>query len=691
MAALIHLRGYWRAYLLNGVFVCLVLFTHTLAYGDEIRSGEFHLLDQAGERRAGLTATEVEIRVDGMLARVVVKQNFRNPAADWAEGRYVFPLPANSAVDYMAMVIGERRIVGKIREREQARAIYESAKRAGKKASLLSQQRPNLFTNRVANIPPGQSIRVELHYLQLLPYDQGRFSLRVPTTLTPRYIPGQILGANPEERPDTLQFEDETGWARPTDRVPDAPAITPPMVSSNKATKLRLRAVIKPGFPLDRLESLHHPARLSRQSSTHRLELQAGATLDRDVVIEWQPAVGQAPMAAALTEAMDGDHYALMMVMPPQELREDSVLPRETVFIVDTSGSMAGNSIEQAKSALLAGLQQLRPADRFNILEFNSRTRPLWRDAKAASPRHLSQAAAFVRGLYADGGTEMRPALELALRKKESPGYLRQVVFITDGSVGNEAELFRLISRECGDNRLFTVGIGSAPNGHFMEKAAEAGRGSFTYIGAQKNLERAMRDLFHKLRNPVMADIEVDFGSASPEFFPKQLPDLYAGEPLVFAARFRGSMPAHLLVRGRRNGEDYAQRLALPPAGGSKSIHKLWARKKLAALYQRERNAGASAPDSSVEDDIVQLAVHHQLMSKYTSFVAVEERPSRPAEARLRSHSIPNAMPAGNAMAIPLPAGALGLNVRWALALLCILGLVFVVWAGKKAEANGHV
>lgn len=682
MAAFIHLRAYWRAYLLNLIFVSLLLTTHTLAYGDELATGEFRLLTSDGQEAATLQATDVEVKVSGILARVIIKQRFHNPAAHWAEGEYVFPLPPNSAVDYMAMTIGEREIIGTIRERQAATKIYEAAKQSGKKASLISQQRPNLFTNRVANIAPGETIEVELHYLQTLHYDQGRFTLRVPTTLTPRYIPGQAfsqVSMNADER--YLNVDSGSGWATATNQVPDAGSITPPMQASDKAATLRLHATINAGVPLAKVESLHHPADIRQQLSLHRLELKPGAKLDRDVVLEWQPAIGHAPLAAALGEQIEAQHYYLLMVMPPQGLQTDSVLPRETIFIIDTSGSMAGGSIAQAKRALLSGLEQLKPTDRFNIVEFNSHTRPLWRDAVDASAANLRHAVAFVNRLNASGGTEMKDALEFALRGEEGPkGYVRQVVFITDGSVGNEGELFELIALRRGNSRLFTVGIGAAPNNHFMQKAADAGRGSFTYVGSQSEVGRAITDLFHKLQNPVMTDIQLDLASANAEQFPQQAPDLYAGEPLIIATKFTGPVPAYIQIKGRRNGKDYQQRLALSPAANAVDISKLWARKKLQQLYDDERSSRSSPGDSHTDtkQEIIDLALAHQLMSKYTSFVAVESTISRPADARLKTRAIPNAMPAGNTMAIPLPAGALGLKAKWLLACFALAALLLL-------------
>lgn len=691
MAALTHLQEYWRAYLLNLIFVVLLLTSHTIAYGDEVSSGEFRLLGAEAPNSAQLLSTNVDVQVNGMLARVVLVQRFVNAGDQWVEGEYVFPLPADSAVDYMAMSIGERKIVGEIREREAAQRVYDAAKKAGKKASLVAQQRPNLFTSRVANIGPGESIEVELQYLETLHYDQGSFSLRVPTTLTPRYIPGQAFHHHADADGRQLSIDLGSGWARATDQVADAPLITPPMLPSHRAAQLKLSAHINAGLPLTEVKSIHHPATVEQQSSSHHIELEEGARLDRDVVLEWRPLAGQAPVAAAFGERLGDDYYYLVMVMPPQDLDDEAILPRETVFVIDTSGSMAGTSMVQARQALLAGLERLKPRDRFNVVEFNSHNRPLWQNAVEATPANLLRASRFVEGLDAGGGTEMKPALEFALAGEAPTDYLRQVVFITDGSVGNETELFELIRQRRGDSRVFTVGIGSAPSSHFMQQAAESGRGTFTYIGSQDEVARRITDLFHKLQSPLMSNIQLDYGATAAEQFPQTLPDLYAGEPLIVAARFKEQAPGYLLVNGQRNGQAFQQQLALPAAPSDKDVSKLWARRKLHQLYGDERKASDSVRLEDIKARISELAMDHRLMSKYTSFVALEQSPSRPARVPLRHEAIPNAMPAGNTMAIPVPAGALGLAEKWLVAVLAMGGLLLLHWRRIGCRSVHHV
>jgi len=641
-----------------------------------------------------------------MIARVVVQQTFSNSSAEWVEGEYVFPLSTNSAVDYMAMKIGERVVVGQIREKEQARREYEQAKVTGRKASLVSQQRPNLFRNEVANIGPGDTIMVELHYVETLSYDQGRFSLRLPTTITPRYIPGQAFHYLPTAFDGEIEVEG-SGWALPTDQVPDAHLITPPMVPGNEASPLSLTATIDGGLSLADVASLHHPATISEDNNIYTVALDPGATLTRDVVLRWTPQTGRAPVAAVFKERVNNSDYLLLMLMPPQQLANNAPLPREIIYVIDTSGSMGGVSIAQAREALLDGLTRLDPQDRFNVIEFNSSFRPLWPSAVSATSANISNAESFVQNLAAHGGTRMAPALSFALSGSAPEGFVRQVVFVTDGAVGNESALFDLIENQRGNSRVFTVGIGSSPNSHFMERAAEAGRGSFTYIGSQSAVAESMSDLFYKLEYPIVTNIGWDFGGSSAEVFPARAPDLYAGEPLILAAKLAQEMPDQVIINGMANGNRFAQSMELSQGKDAQSISKLWARRKLSELYSIRSGSPEQAEET--KQAIIQLALEHQMMSRHTSFIAVGDKVSRPPQWMLNREVVPNAMPEGNTMAIPqtvpavpqapdhrllasasearqssrtavpLPRGALGIRSQALISVFALFGLLLIV------------
>ena len=613
----------------------------TIANGmspDEVQAGNLLLRMEQGYATATLLDTDVNIAVNGLVARVSVMQEFKNDGPEWVEGIYVFPLPDRAAVDHMRLYIGDRFIEGEIREKEKARKEYEQAKQAGKKTSLVEQQRANLFTTSVANIAPGETIVVEIEYLEDIRYDDGTFSLRFPMTLTPRYIPGQAL---PDRKGN--------GWSPDTTLVDDASVITPPMVSASRGHKVSVRASVNAGMPLEIIASRYHPVNVSEAGGRYLVNLTGSRSpMDHDFELVWRPVPAKAPRAMVFTETIGGQPHYLLMVVPPESAAEtDGHMPREMIFIVDTSGSMHGVSIEQAKQALRRALDTLRPGDRFNVVEFNSHTNPLFPASVAATPSNLANAQNFVKQLNANGGTEMYPALQFSLRTPAQDGHLRQIIFITDGAVGNEEGLFQLIEQQLDGARLFTVGIGSAPNGWFMRKAAEAGRGTFTIISALHEVGEKMERLFRKLEHPQVTNIDIQWPSGTIiDGYPAMVPDLYLGEPVTVKARAATAFRPGDTVRimGDSVGGTWFSDISLDDEQQSPGIAALWARARIANLLDKQRR-GANADE--IRTAVVQTALTHHVVSKYTSLVAVDKTPARPAGDPLSSEQVPNLMAYG--------------------------------------------
>jgi len=608
---------------------------------NDMQSGSLLLKMQDGYSTATLLNTDVELRISGLIARVSVRQEFRNTSSEWVEGVYVFPLPDTAAVDRMRLHIGDRFIEGEIQEKEQAKKTYEQAKSEGKKTSLVEQQRANLFTTSVANIAPGELVAVEIEYLEDVRYEEGQFSIRFPMTLTPRYIPGAALA-------DRVG----SGWAADTDRVADASAITPPQVSSSRGHKLSLSAEVNAGMPLEIIASRYHPVSVSEDTGQYSISLQSNTVaMDHDFELVWRPVPSAAPRAMSFIETIDDKPYYLLMVMPPnQEKLSLATMPRETVFIIDTSGSMHGVSIQQAKRAVQLALKGLKSTDRFNVIEFNSVTNSLFTSSQPVTPESISEASSFVQKLEANGGTEMRPALSMALDSPSSEQHLRQIVFITDGSVGNEDELFSMIESRLGAARLFTVGIGSAPNSWFMRKAAEAGRGSFTFISALHEVREKMEGLFQKLEQPQVTNIAVDWpSSVVVDSFPSVVPDLYLGEPVSVKVEASGEFRPddRIRISGDSMGGGWTADLPVGAAASSPGIAALWARARIDELMDVERRS--TEPDE-VRAAIVDTALAHHLVSKYTSLVAVDKTPVRPVDKSLNSEQVPNLLPHGQSM-----------------------------------------
>jgi len=605
----------------------------------DITQGSLILRSGDGAQPAPLLQTEVQMQVAGLVARVRVRQRFTNPGSGWAEGIYVFPLPEDAAVDRMNMQIGERRIEGQIKERAEAKRTYREAARSGRKASLVEQQRPNVFTTSVANIAPGEAVTVELEYQQNVRYDAGRFSLRFPMVVGPRYIPGVAVEQG---------NEDGGGWSPDTTEVPDASRITPPVrhPKHGPINPVRLDIELDAGVPLERVASPYHAIRSDKQGAGryHVTLAEGDVPADRDFVLEWQARASAAPQSAGFIEHKDGEHYVSLMLLPPVSTEKSLRTPREAVFVIDVSGSMQGASIEQAKQALRLALEKLTPQDRFNVIRFSNVTSALYAQPQPASAENLIRAAAFVDALHANGGTEMAPALRAALAGQAPPGYLRQVVFLTDGAVGNEERLFEIIRADLGASRLFTIGIGSAPNSHFMRTAAEYGRGTFTYIGAVNEVRARMEELFRKLERPALTDIQVEWPpGVEVEAWPNRIPDLYVGEPLTISARLR-SLPDSLVVRGRFAGQPWQGALRLADTKQHAGVAVLWARRKIEALSVQTRNA---QDQDALRQAIVDVAMRHHLVSRHTSLVAVDVTPARGDGDALHTRNVPTNLPRG--------------------------------------------
>ncbi len=587
---------------------------------------------------APLVATEVEIDVGGIVATTIVRQHFVNPTDGWLEGRYVFPLPEDSAVNRMTISLGDRIIEARIAERKAARRTYEQARREGRRAALVEQHRPNLFTNDVANIPPHGRIAVELRYLSRLRYDDGKFSLRFPLVVAPRFDPGQRTAALVRHAPERLGGSAQIRTIPVRDTSREAP-LNPVTLAINLDAGVPLAAVDSPSHAIDAEKA---------GTGKRRIALRGKAVpADRDFVLHWTPEAAAAPRVASFRERIGNDLYLLAMILPPAPDRAAPPPPRDVVFILDRSGSMGGKSIRAARAALETAIDRLRPDDRFNLIRFSDRTDALFAAVRPAGGSAALMAKVFLRATEADGGTVMRPALIRALGAQAPDGRLRQVVFLTDGAVANETELFREIASRLGPTRLFTVGIGSAPNGYFMRKAAEAGRGAYVYISDLDAVEIETARLFGKLENPARTDIEALWSGGdaamAPETYPGIVPDLYAGEPAVLISRLPATALETDAALTLRSG-DWTSQVALAAARPATGIGALWARAKIMALTDSRREG---VPEDAVAAAVTEIALTHSLVTRYTSLVATERERVRPEDTAITSGDVPLNLPHG--------------------------------------------
>ncbi len=610
---------------------------------NDMTSGSLLLKSKDGKYlEAPRLGADYSVTISGPTGRTILTQRFSNPANGWVEGVYVFPLPETAAVDTLKIVAGNRVIVGEVKEKQEAKVIYEEAKAAGQTASLLEQERPNLFTNSVANIGPHETVVVQIEYQETIRQSNGSYSLRLPLVVVPRYMPAPIV--------QTVDFGGNGYGSTVNDPVPDRDRIQPPVLDprvNDPVNPVSISVDLSAGFALDAVTSHHHAVKVETLDDSHRKLVLDGVDVpaDRDFELTWT-AKGAAPQVGLFRETVKGKDYLLATVTPPSVAATGPVKPRETIFVIDNSGSMDGPSMQQAKDALLQGLETLKPQDRFNVVRFDDTFDVLFRDAVPANREYLDQARAFVSALQANGGTEMVPALKAALIDGNAADSktLRQVVFITDGAIGNEQELFATIGQGRGRSRIFMVGIGSAPNTYLMTRAAEMGRGTFTLISEVDQVKARMEELFNKIGQPVVTGLSATLDGSAAVLSPSQLPDLYRGEPVLMMAE-AATLKGTLKVDGMIGDTPWTVSLPVSAAAQGKGISKLWAHRKVAEIETASTLNQISMDEANRQ--VLSVALTHQIVSSQTSLIAVDKTPKRPLNQPLTRAEVPLNLPAG--------------------------------------------
>jgi len=568
-----------------------------------------------------LVHTDAVFDVRGLVAAATVTQLYENSSSSPIEAVYVFPLPHDAAVYDMEIRIGNRIIRSKIREREEARRTYEAAKSAGKRTALVEEERPNIFTASVANIMPGDHIAVHLRYTEPLGWEDNRVRLEFPMVVGPRYIAGtQSTG------------QSGTGWARDTESVPDASRVTP--IVRNPASRsghdISVNVDLDPGFDTSSITSVSHAINVTRLADgRHHVELAAGAVLpNKDFILEVRRAeTAKTKVQLFLSPKKEaGEGHFLLAAFPPTAQPTERP-PVEMLYMIDISGSMAGTSIEQARGALLDALEKLRPIDRFAILAFNSTYQEFSAEPLQATPENLAAARRYVRHLEANGGTEMLPALMHLMTKPKTPGQVRTIILLTDGDLGNEEQIFAAMRRNLGDARLYTIGIGSAPNIFLASKMAQFGRGRFTHIADVSEIKEQMRRVFASIENPVLTDVKLSFeGVAVSNVYPEHIPDLFSGQPLFVYGQITNGRVGKVHLTAGAGNEQYEA--TIPVNVGKATFHPgitvMWARQRVEDLMDRWRQAEENNK-AEIRDGLVAHAIQYNLVTRFTSLVAVEE------------------------------------------------------------------
>lgn len=589
-----------------------------------------------------LRRTSVTAEISGPLGRTRVRQEYGNPYSEVIEAVYVFPLPAMAAVTDFVLEAGGRRIVGLVRPREEAERIYRLARARGQTASLLTQERPNLFTQSVANVEPGGEVSVELTFFERLAYEDGFFEWVFPMVVGPRYVAGQpqAAGTSDPEAGDggarATSGGPPGGTAPPTDRVPDADRITPPVLAPGEASghRIDLTVTVESPVPIRELEVPSHRVLVTEEGPTRRRVRLADddRVPNRDFVLRFRLA-GEATELGLLAHRQGTDGYFLLNLQPPLDPADAEVMPREITFILDVSGSMSGLPLDVARELVLAALDRLRPDDRFNLFTFASGNGQLWPEARPGTRENLAAARSFLGHQEGGGGTEMLAGVARALAGSHDPAALQMFVFLTDGFVGDEDAILRLVREERGDARFFAFGIGSSVNRYLIDGVGEhGGGGSEVVLPRPGEVERAARRLLALIDSPVLVDLSLDWrGLPVEEVYPRRLPDLYAGGTLDLVGRYRvaeGGEPRRgtAVLTGRLGARwvSYEVEVELPAAEvGNAVLGPVWARRKIHDLSGRLLTAEDGERPRLVRA-ITDLALEHRLASAYTAFVAVD-------------------------------------------------------------------
>ena len=520
--------------------------------------GSLTIIDPKGNATGfcPLKHTDVKASISGFIARVDVVQEFENPAKDKIEAVYTFPLPPGAAVDSMTITAGDRVIQGKIKRREEARQIYERAKRQGRLAGLLDQERPNIFTQAVANIAPGAKVKVNISYVDTLEYESGTYNFNFAMVVAPRYIPG-TKGTG----------RSGGGWAPDTDRVPDASRITPPVTpeGTRAGHDISVEVSLDAGVPISALQCPTHDVDVERPGPRQAVvRLKDKAVIpNKDFILKYDAAAKRVQDAVLTHHDARGGFFTLIL-QPPDRVAVSETTPKEIVFVLDTSGSMSGFPIEKAKEAMRLALDGLNPNDTFNLITFAGDTAILFPKPVRATAENMRKAQEFLQSRYGSGGTEMMKAIRAALAPSGEEGHVRVVCFMTDGEVGNDMEIISEVQKHP-EARVFSFGIGSSVNHFLLDNMAKYGRGEVEYVGLNDDGSKAARRFHERVRSPLLTDISIDWvGLAVTGVYPQRVPDLFAARPLVITGRYDKAGSGVIRLRGRWRGATSRARSASP-------------------------------------------------------------------------------------------------------------------------------
>ncbi|MEP7213760.1 MAG: TonB family protein [Acidobacteriota bacterium] len=586
---------------LLGVLVCLAagVFAQTPTEGSLYAAGK------NGKELGAcpLKSTAVKTEISGFLARVNVRQEFENNFTEPIEAVYTFPLSQNGAVDNMTMTIGSRVVRGKIKRRDEARQIYDAAKAEGKTTSLLDQERPNIFTQSVANIMPGESVVIEISYVETLKYEDGAYEFVFPMTVGSRYIPGSVK---------------------------DAAKISPPVTATRNGSDISIEVNLNAGVPVEEIRSTSHAIdQINFAPNAARVTLRGEKTIpNKDFILRYD-VTGKRIEDAVLVHRDERGGFFTMILQPPDKIASEDRTPKEIVFVLDTSGSMHGFPIDKAKEAMKLSLEGLYPDDTFNLITFAGDTSVLFERPVPATQSNLERAEAFLDSRQGGGGTEMMKAIQAALEPSDAQDHLRIVCFMTDGYVGNEGEIIAEIQKHP-QARVFSFGIGSSVNRFLLDKMAAEGKGEAEYVALTDDGSKAAKKFYERVRTPLLTDLSIDWnGMPVADIYPGKMSDLFSAKPVILHGRYTKPGTGTIKLKGKVAGQDYTREIAVnfPEAEAANDVlSTLWARTRIDALSSDKLKTENASKAADFDTQITNLGLEFRLLTEFTSFVAVEER-----------------------------------------------------------------
>jgi Ca-activated chloride channel family protein len=601
--------------------------------------GSLRALDAKGQPASlcPLKHTDVRAEISGFLARVNVTQEFANPFDEKIEAVYTFPLPQGAAVDRMTMKVGERTVEGKIMRREEARVTYDEARARGQVASLLDQERPNIFTQSVANVAPGAQVFITISYVETLKYEEGSYEWSFPMTVGERYAPAHQGEA-------------------------DAARVSPPRVPKGMRAghDVSVEVALDAGLPVESFASATHEIEVAREGERRAVvRLREKAVVpNKDFTLKYGVAGRKIEDAVlAHRDARDGrGGFFTLILQPPDRVTAEDVMPKELVFVLDTSGSMEGFPLDKAKEAMRLALDGLYPQDTFNLITFAGDTDILFPQPVPATPENLEKAKKFLSSRDGGGGTEMMKAIRAALDPSDAQGHVRVVCFMTDGMVGNDWEIISEVQKHP-NARVFAMGFSSTPNRFLLDKMAEYGLGEVEYVADGDDGSAAARRFHRRVREPLLTDLSIEWsGLAVEDVYPKRIPDLFSAKPVVISGRYAGGGRGVIRLKGRMSGHDFVREIAvtLPDAEESHDVlATLWARRRIDDLMGQDM-AGLQQGQmrADLREEIARLGLDFRLMTQFTSFVAVDETTGGTGGGEPRRVDVPAESPANGVVAV---------------------------------------